>query len=193
MHASFMEASLRDGTPVRIRPVEPDDKQLLKVGLDHLSPQSRYFRFFRPVSEIPPYLLEQFTEIDHKNHEALGALDVSGPEPVPVGVARYIRSAERNTAAEVAVTVVDSHQGRGLGTLLLAAIARAAVDNGIEELQAVVLSGNTKMLQVFTELAATMTRDGAGEVQVRVPLFRDGARYPQTPVGEVFRQAFARA
>ena len=193
MTGTSFDASLRDGTPVRIRAIQPGDKQLLKVGLEHLSQQSRYFRFFRPVSEIPAYLLEQFTEIDHVNHEALGALDVSGPDPLPVGVARYIRSPEHGAVAEVAVTVVDSHQGRGLGTLLLAALARAAVDNGIEELTAVVMSGNTKMLQVFTELAATMQRDAAGEVQVRVPLSPDGACYPQTPVGDVFRQAFAQA
>ncbi len=188
-----IEAELRDGTAVLLRPVQPDDKHLLSVGMEHLSPQSRYFRFFRPLPEIPPNLLRQFTEIDHVNHEAIGALDVSGADPVPVGVARYIRSPEEKAAAEVAVTVVDSHQGRGLGTLLLAAIAHAAVANGIDQLEAVVLSGNTKMLQVFRELAATMTRRAAGEVQVRLPLHPNASAYPQTPVGDVFRQTFARS
>ena len=188
----LIETELRDGTPVLIRSIGPDDKQLLKVGMEHLSPQSRYFRFFRPLAEIPSNMLHRFTEVDHVNHEAIGALDVGGPEQLPIGVARYIRSSEQRTSAEVAVTVVDSHQGRGLGTLLLAAIARAAVANGIDQFDAVVLSDNSKMLQVFNELGASMVRDGAGEVQVRVPLSCDGHAYPQTPVGDVFRKVFAR-
>lgn len=189
----LIETELRDGTPVRIRSIVPDDKRLLEVGMAHLSPQSRYFRFFRPLTEIPAKLLQKFTEVDHVNHEAIGALDIGGPEHVPVGVARYIRSLEHNSRAEVAVTVVDSHQGRGLGTLLLAVLARAAVSNGIDEFEAMVLSHNSKMLQVFEELGASMTRDSSGEIEVLIPLSRDGHAYPQTPVGDVFRRIFAPA
>ena len=185
-----VETMLRDGTPVLVRSIGPDDRRLLKVGMAHLSPQSRYFRFFRPMSEIPPKLLAQFTDIDHVNHEALGALDVSCSDPVPVGVVRYIRLPENQSMAEVALTVVDSHQGRGLGTILLAAIACIAVRRGIGGFEAVVLKDNRKMLNLFEELSAATTRYGAGEVRVRMPLSSDPSAYPETPVGDVFRQVF---
>ena len=104
-----VETALRDGTPVLMRPVQPDDKHLLEAGMGHLSKESRYFRFFGPVSVLSEKLLCRFTEIDHVNHEAVGALDISETPGNPIGVARYIRMPEQETTAEVAVTVVDSH------------------------------------------------------------------------------------
>ena len=183
-----INTELRDGTPVRIRQVQADDEHLLEIGLEHLSKQDRYFRFFRPVSKLSDKLLSEFTEIDHFNHEAIGALDISEPSGVPIGVARYIRLPEAETTAEVAVTVANSHQGKGLGTLLLASVAHRAIENDIEELVAFVLSDNHRMLQVFKELGSTTKHTADGEVDIRIPLFLEASRYPQTPVGDVFRQ-----
>ena len=186
-----INTELRDGTPVRIRQVQADDKHLLEIGLEHLSKQDRYFRFFRPVSKLSDKLLSEFTEIDHFNHEAIGALDISEPSGVPIGVARYIRLPEAETTAEVAVTVANSHQGKGLGTLLLAFVAHRAIENGIEEFAAFVLNDNHRMLAVFKELEAITKLSAVGEVDIRIPLHRDSACYPQTPVGDVFRQVSA--
>jgi RimJ/RimL family protein N-acetyltransferase len=183
-----IETALRDGTPVRMRPVQPDDKHLLEVGMEHLSKESRHFRFFGPVSVLSEKLLGQFTEIDHVNHEAVGALDIGGTPANPIGVVRYIRMPEQQTTAEVAVTVVDSHQGKGLGTLLLAFLAYRATENGITEFAATVLSENHRMLKLLRELGASTKFGAAGEVDIRVPLFVDATLYPQTPVGEIFRQ-----
>ena len=108
----------------------------------------------------------------------------------PIGVARYIRMAEKTSSAEVAVTVVDSHQQRGLGTLLLAYLACRAIGNDIEEFFAVVLADNYRMLEVFTELGSSKKLTSEGEVEVRIPLFADATQYSQTPAGDVFRQVF---
>ncbi len=191
MHSFPVEMKLRDGTPVLIRCLEPGDGHLLEIGLEHLSPQSRYRRFFRPMTKLPEALLKRFTEIDHTSHEAVGALDMSSTEPDPLGVARYIRLDNDDTAAEVAVTVVDSHQGQGLGTILLACLACRAIENNFGGFVAVVLQDNSGMLELFKQLDAKIEMSGAGEVEVRIPIFRDATCYPNTPAGEVFRQTYS--
>ncbi|MGI9464934.1 MAG: GNAT family N-acetyltransferase [Aestuariivirgaceae bacterium] len=186
-----LRTALRDGTPVVVRPVRPDDKHLLEVGMEHLSTQDRYFRFFRPIGKLSDTLLDRFTEIDHFDHEAIGAMDAGKAPSRPAGVARYIRIPSETTAAEVAVTVVPSHQGKGLGSLLLGVLARRAVENGVREFSAIVLEDNYRMLDVFGELGFVREQIADGEIELRIPLFDDAALYPQTPVGDVFRQASA--
>jgi GNAT superfamily N-acetyltransferase len=75
------------------------------------------------MHELDARTLRYLTELDHRDHEAMCALDESGEG---VGVAGYVRSAVRPDTAEVAVAVVDGWQGRGLGTLLLEAISARA-------------------------------------------------------------------
>ncbi len=181
--------ALRDGTPVLIRPVRSDDKPLLEIGMERLSKESRYFRFFRPISTLTPKMLSQYTDIDHVHHEAICALDIGESPANPVGLARYIRMPEDGSRAEVAVTVVDSHQGRGLGTLLLAFLAHRASENGVVEFLAVVLGNNRRMLEVLKGLGSKTEFATAGELNVRMPLFCNPDDYPSTPAGDVFRQA----
>jgi GNAT superfamily N-acetyltransferase len=109
---------LRDGSAVLIRPVRGTDAALLADGFARLSERSRRFRFLGRKTTLTEADLRYFTNVDHHDHEALGALDhVRGGG---VGIARYVRDRENPAAAEIAVTVVDDWQGRGLGTELLA-------------------------------------------------------------------------
>lgn len=136
-------------------------------------------------------MLKEFTEIDHIDHEAIGALGTGPQSGVPLGVARYIRMPHEPTAAEVAVTVADSHQGKGLGTLLLAFLACRAVENDVAEFCAFVLGDNHRMLDVFKELGSTSEVAATGEVEVRIPLFADASSFPDTPAGDVVRKVSA--
>ena len=191
MQGVLIETHLRDGTPIRIRPIEAGDKHLLEVGLQQLSDQDRHFRFFAPISRLSDDMLHKFTDIDHVDAEAVGALDIGQTPSAPIGVARYFRLAGTPAVAEVAVTVTHAYQGRGVGSLLLAVLAGRAVENGITAFTAMVLYDNRRMLQMFGELGASTKLVDGGVVEVDVPLFSDAADYPQTPVGEVFRQAAA--
>lgn len=162
---------LRDGTPVRLRPIQPDDKRLLVRGFERLSEDSRYRRFFTPMSELPLAQLEYLTEVDHHDHEAILAVDEHGE---PVGVARYIRSTSEPDAAEAAVAVVDDWQGRGVGRALLNRLATRARQEGVSRFTALVQADNQAALELIGGLPLSeRSRDGS-ELQLVIKLPRRG-------------------
>ena len=57
-----------------------------------------------------------------------------------MGIARYVRDRKNPAAAEIAVTIVDDWQGRGLGTELLARLSDRAREEGIRWFTAVCFS-----------------------------------------------------
>jgi RimJ/RimL family protein N-acetyltransferase len=139
--------TLRDRTVVRLRPLGPADADELRAGFERLSAESRYRRFFSPLSRLPDALVDRLTATDGDNHVALVAetIPLYDEPPEPLGVVRYVRDAERRDAAEVAVTVIDEMQGKGLGTVLLDTLVRLAREHGIRILTAQVLAGNVAM------------------------------------------------
>jgi len=161
--------ALRDGSHVRIRQGHSSDRQLLIRGFERLSPESRYRRFLAPMSELSEQTLRYLTEIDHHDHEAMIALEEDSGEGV--GVARYVRDPERPDSAEVAVTVVDDWQGRGLGTLLLDVIGARARQEGIAMFTAVVLTTNHTVIDLLRQLdyVRVLDRDG-GTVELAVSI-----------------------
>jgi GNAT superfamily N-acetyltransferase len=162
--------ALRDGSRVRIRPVRRSDSELLVRGFRSLSPESRYRRFLWPMPELPEATARYLTEVDHHDHEAMIALDEQCDEGV--GVARYVRDPARLESAELAVTVVDEWQGRGLGTPLLEAISLRAREEGINTFTALMLAENAEMMDLLEQLGALRIIDraaGTVEVEVRIP------------------------
>jgi GNAT superfamily N-acetyltransferase len=158
---------LRDGSRVHIRQLRDSDRQLLLRGFRRLTPESRYRRFLAPT---PTLSVRYLVEIDHRNHEALIALDEQHNEGV--GVARYVRDPARPDAAEVAVTVVDDWQGRGLGTLLLEGITMRAREEGVDTFTALMLVENREMMDLLERLGAVRVVDrasGTVEVEVHLP------------------------
>ena len=161
--------ALRDRSRVRIRRLRDSDSELLLRGFRRLSPESRYRRFLTPTPELSERTLRYLVEIDHRNHEALIAVDEECNEGA--GVARYVRNQARPSAAEVAVTVVDDWQGRGLGTLLLEAITMRAREEGVDTFTALMLVENSEMMDLLQRLGAVRVVDrAAGTVEVEVHL-----------------------
>jgi GNAT superfamily N-acetyltransferase len=160
---------LRDGSRVHIRQARRTDRDLLVRGFERLSPESRYRRFLTPMHELDEKTLRYLTDLDHRDHEAMVALDESGEG---VGVARYVRSAARPDTAEVAVAVVDSWQGRGLGTILLQAISVRARDEGVRTFTALMLASNHEMMDLFEHLGPVRILEraaGTVEIEVAIP------------------------
>lgn len=163
---------LRDGSRVRVRPIEPTDREALVAGFERLSDRSRYRRFLASTPRLTSTVLTYLTEVDHHDHEALLALDDATGDAV--GVARFVREDEPESA-EAAVTVVDDWQGRGLGTSLLEMLSDRAREEGIRRFTATLLAENREMLDLFESLGPVEVVDRtAGTIEVVAELPEEG-------------------
>jgi GNAT superfamily N-acetyltransferase len=160
------EVLLRDGTPAEIVPMHRTDAGRLARFHHALSPETTRLRFFNVHPELSPKELYRFTHVDHVDREAVVAV----VDDEIIAVARWDRMAERDQA-EVAFVVADSWQGRGLGTLLLAALVDRAGGAGIVRFHAETLGENRRMLEVFRHAGLPMTtRFEDGVVHVVIEL-----------------------
>jgi RimJ/RimL family protein N-acetyltransferase len=125
---------------VLIRQVQSAHAPLVADGFARLSPRSRQMRFLTRKQELSGAELHYFTDVDHHDHEAPGALNQTDGRGA--GIARYIRHADDPHAAEIAVTIVDDWQGRGLGTELLTRLSARARCAGICRFTALVAADN---------------------------------------------------
>jgi protein lysine acetyltransferase len=156
-------------TELEIRPIEPRDKASLAAAVDESSDDAVYRRFLNPHGRLTASELRYLTEIDHRDHEALVALDPAGTRSV--GVARYVRDQERRNSAEIAVAVLESWQGRGVGKALLERLADRARDEGITEFTGLMLADNRPMRALLAALGPTrLVSSEAGAVELAVDL-----------------------
>jgi len=146
-------AKLLEGSTIFIRAIRPDDRERLRAHFSHLSPESIRFRFHgfkRSLSESEAISL---TAIDFVDHVALVAIFGIETEQPIIGVGRYIVGTDKrhHRYAEVGFAVLDEHQGKGIGTLLLQHLALIARAQGIREFHADVLTDNERMIEVFED------------------------------------------
>jgi GNAT superfamily N-acetyltransferase len=134
---------LADGTAVAVRPIVPGDGPALAEFHLGLSDLSVYLRFFGAHPRLSPAEVERFTCVDYQDRLALVAT-VNGRLS---GVGRYDRG--DGDAAEVAFVVADQYQHRGIGSVLLERLARAARQRGITTFYAQTMAENRSMLDVF--------------------------------------------
>jgi len=158
--------TLRDGSRVAIRPIEPDDREELAEGFERLSAESRYRRFFAPVPALSARDLDYLTDVDHRDHEALVATDAA--TGAGIGVARYVRTAPE--VAEPAIVVADDWQGRGVGTLLLDALVGRAREEGIRRFEAPVLASNREVIGLLERVGSTKARHAGREIELSIEL-----------------------
>lgn len=164
------EVEIRDGTRLRMRPIEPSDSDALAAAFERLSPESRYRRFFAPLARLNATDLRYLTDVDHSNHEAIIAFEPESGDTV--GVARYVRS-EDPASAEVAVTVDDEWQGRGVATALLEQLVPRARDSGIERFLALILEENEAAVELFKQVSEgdpSPTRSASGHLELIIEL-----------------------
>jgi RimJ/RimL family protein N-acetyltransferase len=149
-----------------VREIEIEDVERLRRMFDRLSPDTVYRRFFSPIQEPSRSALLWLTMVDHHDRDALVALD--GDEIV--GVARYDAQAG-SPAAEIAVTIEDAWQHRGLGKRLTRRLAQRAIDHGIESFEATVLPDNRPALGLLRKLSPNASvRFDSGSYAASMPL-----------------------
>jgi GNAT superfamily N-acetyltransferase len=183
------ELQLRDGTWVLLRQIRPEDRGRLAEGLRRLSPASRYLRFHRVIDHLTDEQLDELTDVDHVDHEAIVAIDLARPDRPGVGVARYIREPFEPEVAEAAITVADEYHGQGAGTLLLGALSVRALENGVKVFRNYVMEGNAAMLEVFDHLGAHRQLETSGMWRVDLPLPATEEDLPDSPAGRAFLMA----
>ena len=185
-----VSAELRDGARITIRAIEPEDRDDLAAGFQRLSDESRYRRFFGPMKELSERDLDRLTRVDHRDHEALVAVDEATGDGV--GVARYVRT--EPDVAEPAVVVADDWQHRGVGSRLLEALSARAVEEGVVSFRAPVLAQNHDAISLLHHMGETSTTRLGREVEVRIRLLPEpdeGWRELRTLLREVAAGALA--
>src|SRR3954454_4871696 len=153
-------ATLKDGTPIIVRPVAVSDCHLLEEGFQRLSERSRYQRFLRVIERLRDEELDLFISVDHDEQEAVGALAEDGS--TGLGIARYIRLAPHSPAAEVAIVVADDAQGKGVGRVLMDVLAERAPSNGVQRFVAQTGAGNRPLRRLMERLGPTHLLAGEG-------------------------------
>ncbi len=140
---------LPDGRPVTIRALRAEDEAELVDAIEHASKESLYRRFFAVRRHFSAEEMDVFFHIDFTtNVVLLAVLDVAGGKII-AGGARYVITGPGS--AELAFSVRDEYQGKGIGTILMRHIVRAARRAGLKTLIAEVLPENLPMLKVFEQ------------------------------------------
>src|SRR5471032_1840596 len=158
--------TLRGGGTCLVRPIRPDDAQMLQSLVRGLSPESRYFRFVSSFNELPATMLSRFTLIDYDREMALVAIvkeRSTGADGVVVetdrvvGVSRYVITPDQ-TSCEFSLVVAEDMKGRGLGSRLMENIMDAARERGLTEIIGLVLRSNGAMLKLMRAMGFEVKR-----------------------------------
>ncbi len=163
---------LRDGTEGLVVPFLPVHREALAEAYERLSPETRFARFLTAVPRLSDTMLAHLADdVDGVDHVALVLLVLpdDGTE-VPAGMARMIRYPDDPTAADLAVTVADEWQGRGVATALLRVLMRRR-PAGVTRIVTEVGSGNEASFAMLRRLGEVhVSPAGPGSMDVEVEL-----------------------
>ncbi len=161
---------VRDGTDLFLRPVLPGDKERTVHGHVYFSSETLYRRFMTARAPTPA-LMHYLAEVDYVDHFVWVVTDGSDP----VADARFVRDQNDPTVAEIAFTVADAYQGRGIGSFLIGALSIAAKVDGVERFSARMLSENVPMRAIMDHYGAVWQREDVGVITtvIDVPRRRD--------------------
>lgn len=175
------EETLSCGSKVTIRAMRPDDKHRLIKAFFKLKPHTVRMRFFYSKKDLSESDLNWLAQMDYVSDVGLVAALGSGSDEVIVGEGRYVALGR---TAEVAFTVDDDWQGRGIAGRLLQHLARIARSHAVVQFEADVLKENSAMLRVFQHSGFPMTtRAGDEEIRVMLRLSDESLAPPRIPDG----------
>ncbi len=168
------EMPMKDGMILTLSPIIKTDKEFFEEGIGELSLESRFSRFGQGRSSLSQQELDYLTDVDQRSHVAWGA----AIEEEAAGVGRYIVQ-DDGTTAEVAVTVLDAMQRRGIGSALFAALVAVARLDGIHEFAFETRADNEAVMSMIRAFEiAPLVSDGMVERRIRL------SAIPATPHDE---------
>jgi RimJ/RimL family protein N-acetyltransferase len=158
---------------LELRPLARGDAGTLLTVFAGMGPRAREQRFLAPKWRLTAYDVRQLTAVDGRDHVALVAVAPAGR---PVGIARFIRDRDDPVAAEVAVEVVDAWQRRGVGGMLLAALAERAVAAGVRRLVLSVSADNVAVRRLLRRAPGPVSLVQTGRWGAEYAVSLDGGR-----------------
>jgi len=144
------EVLLKDGSSILVRPIRADDTTSWVEFVGRLSAQTKYLRFHYMPKEMGLEDAVRFCTVDYRNTFGFIAEVLRETKRDIVAIGRYYRLPDHHSA-EVALTVEDIYQNRGLGTSMLEQLANVARENGIDTFEADVLGENDQMMSVLRD------------------------------------------
>jgi acetyltransferase len=148
--------ALREGTPVLVRPIRPEDEALYGPFFAKVTEHDLRLRFFAPVKDFGHRFVARFTQLDYARAMAFIAIEEQSGEML--GVARLHANADYDTA-EYAILVRSDLKGRGLGWLLMQTIIDYARAEGLKIVEGQVLRENATMLNMCRDLGFKISPD----------------------------------
>jgi RimJ/RimL family protein N-acetyltransferase len=182
------EVVLRDGTAGMVVPLLPKDRERLAEEFANLSPESRRHRFLSPVTHLSDAMLRQLVDdVDGIDHVCLVLVAETEDDVFnPVGIARMVRYPDTPDAADLAVTVRDDWQGRGVASALLEVLMQQR-PKGVTHILTEVAADNPSSLAMLRRLGPIETEDnGHGVYDVSVDL-DDLGPHPSLREGDTTR------
>ncbi len=157
---------LSDGQSITIRAAHRDDGPKILRTFSLLDQRTRYMRFLALKARLSDQELHRLTDADFENAIVLLATIGEAQDEIVIGGAScfVINPGAARREAEVAFTVEQHFQDRGVGTALMRHLTQIAAKKGIQELQAEVLCNNAPMLHVFRRSGLPMTTKQEGDV-----------------------------
>ncbi len=176
----------KDNTYLCFKALEREDRDKFLEGFKKLSKKTVYHRFFGFMKELTTEQLEDLLNTDKKDHVAWSAFDIVGDEAIGIGVGRFRRSLTNKQEAELALTVIDEYQDKGVGTILLAIMYYLGSKLDVNIFTGVILSDNSKLIRRFKELGAQMIRVGT-EYEMRLPVYKNFNDIPKTRYSRILK------
>ena len=149
---------MRDGAPITLRPIKPEDEPLWLALLASCSRESIYSRFRYFFFWQSHEVASRYCYIDYDREMAIVAESGEGKDRRLVGVGRLVTEPGR-TSAEYAVLVQDAWQDKGLGGLLTDYCLGIAKDWGIRTVTAITTTDNPRMIAVFEKRGFRIVND----------------------------------
>ena len=160
-------AGLRDGTTLFFHAITPDDRACIARGFERLSAQSRRSRFLRPMARLDAATLDYLSAVDGSRHLAIGASS-AGDERV--GLARCVRLEGEPETAEIAVTILDDWQRRGVAPVLVTELARWADAVAIRKFRALFGFENRAVARLLAGNGIAFEPEGGGMVRADIEI-----------------------
>lgn len=165
----FRKAFELRGTKFNIASLTPADRAQIQAGLKYMSHESIRNRFMGSKREFSEKELDYLTSLDGINHYAVGVEEAGAPHR-GVAVIRMVRSASDSTEAEVAITIIDDYQKKGLGSFLLDVLYLAALERGISKFAFTFFPQNEGIIRLIEKKGVPKTTRSHDSVRMLLSL-----------------------